>query len=176
VVSIEPARQRKLASVPARDPKMIRGLRIAALLGAGVTLAATAAHVLELPNKLALDAPLWLAIQQHLYRGWGPFIAPFEVGAAVTAWVLLFLVRARRSSTPVLLAALCLTTALIVFFVFNAPVNSALSSWTPATIPADWPQYRLRWEIGHATSFALVLTAFLLLLRGAVADGTSRRA
>jgi hypothetical protein len=32
------------------------------------------AHVLELPNKLALDGELWLAVQQHLYRGWGPFL------------------------------------------------------------------------------------------------------
>ena len=39
------------------------------------------AHVLELPNKLALDGGLWLDVQQHLYRGWGPFLgAPAEIG------------------------------------------------------------------------------------------------
>jgi hypothetical protein len=44
------------------------------------------AHVLELPNKLALDGGLWLAVQQHLYRGWGPFLGgPAEIGALVTA-------------------------------------------------------------------------------------------
>ena len=32
------------------------------------------AHVLEIPNKLALDGGLWLAVQQHLYPGWGPFL------------------------------------------------------------------------------------------------------
>lgn len=43
-----------------------------------VTLSALTAHVLELPNKLSLDGPLWLAVQQHLYRGWGPYIGPVD--------------------------------------------------------------------------------------------------
>jgi hypothetical protein len=44
------------------------------------------AHVMELPNKLQIDGTLWLAVQQHLYRGWGPFIGgPADVGALVTS-------------------------------------------------------------------------------------------
>jgi hypothetical protein len=30
------------------------------------------AHVLELPNKLRLEGPLWLAVHQRLHDGWGP--------------------------------------------------------------------------------------------------------
>jgi len=46
-----------------------------------VALAALLAHVLELPNKLALPGPLWLAVQQNLFAvgerssarsRWGP--------------------------------------------------------------------------------------------------------
>lgn len=49
------------------------------------------AHVLELPNKLSLGGPLWLSIQQHLYRGWGPYLgAPSEIGALGLALVRLF--------------------------------------------------------------------------------------
>ena len=63
-----------------------------ALRSINLTLAVVAplAHVLELPNKLALDAPLWLAVQQHLYRGWGLFLGgPAEIGALATALALL---------------------------------------------------------------------------------------
>jgi hypothetical protein len=59
------------------------------------------AHLLELPNKFLLDAPLWLAVQQHLYRGWGPFLAgPAEVGALASA---LFLAHLRGGGGRVLL-------------------------------------------------------------------------
>jgi len=50
---------------------MFRYLRGFNLLLAAVAVTAPMAHVLELPNKLALDGPIWLAIQQSLYRGWG---------------------------------------------------------------------------------------------------------
>jgi hypothetical protein len=153
-----------------------RVLRWIAIVGTGVTLGATAAHVLELPNKLTLDGHLWLAVQQHLYRGWGPFVAPFEVGAMVSSWVLVFLLRGRRGVFgPTLLAALCLSAALLVFFTLNAPVNAAFARWTPDTLPSDWSWYRLRWEIGHATSFVLVLSAFVALLRATFVNATMRR-
>jgi hypothetical protein len=43
---------------------------------------APVAHLLEMPNKLRLDGALWLAIQQHLYAGWGPLVgAPTELFA-----------------------------------------------------------------------------------------------
>jgi hypothetical protein len=50
---------------------MVRALRWISLLATAVPLGATVAHVMELPNKLSLDGPLWLAVQQNLYRGWG---------------------------------------------------------------------------------------------------------
>lgn len=144
----------------------LRILRWISLVGTAVTLGALTAHVLELPNKLGLDGPLWLAIQQNLYRGWGPFIGPFEVTAIVSTWVLVGLIRDNASSRRwTLLAAILLSTALGIFFGLNQPVNQAFAVWTPATLPSDWPSYRLRWEIGHAVGFLLVLIAFVALLR-----------
>ena len=53
--------------------------------------AAPVAHLLELPNKLALHGELWLAVQQHLYRGWGPFLGgPVEIGAFATSVLIAF--------------------------------------------------------------------------------------
>jgi hypothetical protein len=49
-------------------------LRSANLILASAAVLVPMAHVLELPNKLTLDGPLWVAIQQHLYlamlRAW----------------------------------------------------------------------------------------------------------
>ncbi len=133
-----------------------------------VPLGATTAHLLELPNKLGLDGPLWLAIQQNVYRGWGPFIAPFEIAAIVSAWVLVYLLRRRRAMLLwVLVAALCLSAMLVEFFLIVEPVNVAFARWTPATLPPDWADYRLRWEVGHAFGFGLALVAFCALLRAA---------
>lgn len=154
---------------------IVRVVRWISLLGAAVTLAALAAHVLELPNKFSLDGPLWLAVQQNLYRGWGAFVGPFEVTAIVATWVLSFLVRRRRPVLRLtLLAALLLSAALAAFFALNAPVNAAFAAWTPATLPPDWPGYRLRWETGHALSFVFVLIAFIALLRALFLEATGR--
>jgi hypothetical protein len=123
------------------------------------------AHVLELPNKLALDGPIWLAIQQGLYRGWGPVFGPVEIAALLTAIALAV---ARRGSPPCLwrtiFAAAGYAAMLGAFFVFNEPVNSAVARWTPDSLPPDWPAYRRQWEIGHALSAALSIVALSALI------------
>jgi hypothetical protein len=124
------------------------------------------AHVLEMPNKLALDAPLWLAVQQHLYRGWGPFYGgPVEIIAFATTMALL--VARRRDPAPMrlaLVAVLAYVGMIVTFFTFNDPVNAALDTWTPSSMPPDWPGYRLRWEIGHALAAILAIAALVALV------------
>jgi hypothetical protein len=152
-------------------------LRWIALLATAPALGALAAHVFELPNKRALDGPLWLAIQQNLYREWGPTLGPLEIVAAVAAWLPVYGERRRRPQLALmLLAAACLTGALAAFFLFNAPVNAAVAAWTPETLPADWASYRRQWESGHAISFLLVLAAFCALLRTVFLDARESRA
>jgi hypothetical protein len=125
------------------------------------------AHVLELPNKLALDGGLWLTVQQHLYRGWGPFLGgPAEIGALLTAAALLFVRRSNSRTRRLTAIATAAYGAMIVaFFVFNAPVNEAVTGWTSATLPSDWPAYRLRWETGHAVAAALAAVGLVAMLR-----------
>ncbi len=64
---------------------MVSALRWISLLTTAVPFGATVAHAMELPNKFSMEGPLWPAVQQNLYRGWGPFIAPFEIVAIVTS-------------------------------------------------------------------------------------------
>jgi len=137
------------------------------LLIAALTVLAPAAHVLELPNKLALDGPLWLAIQQHLYRGWGPFIgAPLEIGALVLSAVIATLC---RRDIQVAWAAAGAATAYVgmvaTFFVFNAPVNGVVSHMTTASLPSDWSLLRRQWETGQAIAAALAVIALAAAIR-----------
>jgi len=148
------------------------GRRLLALRPVNLAFAVLAAlppiaHLLEMPNKLALDAPLWLAVQQHLYRGWGPFYGgPVEIVAFATTMTLM--VARRRDRAPMRLtvvAALAYVGMIVTFFVFNDPVNAALNSWTPSSIPSDWTGYRLQWEIGHALAAILSIVAIITLVR-----------
>jgi hypothetical protein len=125
------------------------------------------AHLLELPNKVSLDGPTWLAVQQHLYRGWGPLLgAPAEIGALATTLVLL-VVRRTNDETRRLtfFAALSYAAMIATFFVLNAPVNEALSQWMPTSLPSDWESYRLRWETGHAIAALLSVAGLGVLVR-----------
>ncbi|MBC9176158.1 DUF1772 domain-containing protein [Pseudoroseomonas ludipueritiae] len=117
---------------------------------------APTAHVLELPNKLALSGDVWLAVQQQLYRGWGPFLgAPAELGVLLTSAILAVRHRASAAARPFWIAGCGYLGMLVVFVLCDAPVNAAVAAWTTATLPADWSSYRLRWEFGHAVAALL---------------------
>jgi len=172
----EPAARRP-ARVAAAQRTGVRVVRAIALGSAGLTLSVASAHVVELPNKLQLAGPLWLAVQQQLYRGWDLLTAPCEIAAILASCTLVYLVRGRRSvMASAAAAATCMAIALLLFAGIVAPVDTAVQSWTVATLPASWPAYRVRWEIGHAITAALALTAVIAVLRTAFADASARRA
>jgi hypothetical protein len=145
----------------------MRVLPIANAVLALLTVAMPLAHVLELPNKFALSGPLWLQVQQHLYRGWGPLLGgPAEIGALLTSIACLaFAQKAARKRRLLALASLAYVGMLVVFFLLNLPVNEAVNSWTVTTLPPDWPQYRLRWEMGHAIAFVLSIVGGSAVVR-----------
>jgi hypothetical protein len=131
-----------------------RGLALAFAVSA---ILAPVAHVLEMPNKLQLDGPLWLAVQQNLYRGWGPFIgAPTELGALALSVIACWRYGKDRGARRLWLSAAgAYAGMLILFFVFNAPVNAAVTGWRSDTLPADWRWFRAKWEIGHCLAAIL---------------------
>lgn len=145
----------------------MKWLRPASLVFALGAVLAPCAHLLELPNKLSLDGHLWLAVQQHLYRGWGPFIgAPAEIGALIVSGVLALLpsqaAAARRLSA---LAAILYAAMIGVFFVFNAPVNRWVAARSAATLSSIWASLRMQWEMGHALAAVLGLLALVTSFR-----------
>ncbi|MBS0276241.1 MAG: DUF1772 domain-containing protein [Proteobacteria bacterium] len=141
-------------------------LRNVSLVFAFLATTAPLAHVLEMASKLTLPGPLWLGIQQNLYRGWGAVFGPVEIICLILAFALFARARPDRQASNIYLAVIvCYAAMLASFFLFNDPVNEALNRWTPTMMPANWPDYRLRWEIGHAITAVLAVIAFVLQLR-----------
>src|SRR5690348_2393064 len=124
---------------------MYRTLRSANLIIAFIATTAPMAHVLEMISKMTLEGPLWLVIQQTLYRGWGALFGPIEILALLTSVALFFMAREQGARRAFAIASGCYVVMLVCFFVFNGPVNEALNGWTRVSLPEDWSDYRLRW-------------------------------
>jgi hypothetical protein len=132
---------------------------------------------MEIPGKLRLEGATWLAVQHNLYVGFGTVGAAIEVAAIVLAWILVVMVRRRRPALWWTLgAAVCVTAGLVEWFLLVAPMNAALSAWTPETLPADWTRYRDQWEIGHAIHALLFALGFSALAIALLAETPGRDA
>ncbi len=146
----------------------LKVVRYLSLLLVALTLGMTFAHVMEIPGKLRLDGATWLTVQHNLYVAFGVVGAVIEVLAIVLTWLLVLIVRQRRPAVWwTLAAAVCVSAGLADWFLLVAPMNAALSVWTPETLPADWTRYRNQWETGHAIHagfFALGFSALVLAL------------
>jgi hypothetical protein len=151
-------------------------IRYLSLLLVALTLGMTFAHVMEIPGKLRLDGATWLTVQHNLYVAFGIVGAAIEVLAILLTWTLLLMVRQRRPAVWwTLAAAVCVTAGLADWFLLVAPMNAALSVWTPATLPADWTRYRDQWETGHAIHAGLFALGFSALVIALLAETAGRR-
>jgi hypothetical protein len=55
-------------------------------------------------------------------------------------------------------------------FAYVYPANLAFATWTPDTMPADWPRYRASWEYGHAVRAVLGVVALCALIAAMLAE------
>ena len=146
-------------------------VRYLSLLLVALTLGLTFAHVLEIPGKLRLGGADWLTVQHNLYIAFGVVGAAIEVLGIVLTWLLVLMVRRRRPALWwTLAAAVCVSAGLADWFLLVAPMNAALSVWTPETLPADWTRYRDQWETGHAIHAALFALGFSALVVALLAE------
>lgn len=145
-------------------------LRFVSLFATALLAGPLFCHLLEMPNKMALPAELWLPVQQTLYNMFGPVSAPVELIAILSTALLALLMRGRGGAAAWLTAAAALLLAghLVEWFAVVAPMNRLINGWTAATLPGDWPAARDRWEWGHALGAAMVLPALALLILAAL--------
>lgn len=135
--------------------------RFLSLLFVTLTMAPSAAHFLELPNKIHLSHDDYLTVQQ-IYRGWA-WLGVVVISALLSTLTLTALVRKRPKTFTLALAAfLCLVGAQAVFWLFTFPTNQATSNWT--MLPENWESLRIRWEYSHAAGAVLNLAALVTLI------------
>jgi hypothetical protein len=130
--------------------------RFAAILLTAVALIPTAAHLFELPNKIALSRDAYFTVQ-GIYRGWALFGCVL-CGALIANLALALSLRIQRSSFLLALAAGILIAATLgIFFLCTYPANQATANWT--TAPTNWVALRQEWEYSHAANALLTLVA-----------------
>jgi hypothetical protein len=132
-------------------------------------------HVLEMPAKLAYQAPVWLLLQQTLYGNFRVLGLLLEVGALACALTLCMLVRAHRPTLGwTLLATVCLLGAQAAWWLGVLPVNAQVAQFTAETLPPDWKLLRVQWEYTHAVRAVLQASALAALVLSVLAE-TPRR-
>jgi hypothetical protein len=128
-----------------------------------VIMASGFAHLLALPNKMALSRDEYLIVQQ-IYRGWALLGIAF-FGALLSTLALTVMVRAsRRVFYLTLTSTLCIGLSLVVFFLFTYPANQQTLNWTMS--PENWQELRRQWEYSHAVGAGLSFAALMALVLG----------
>jgi hypothetical protein len=139
---------------------LVRSWRFVTIMLTALSMSAAVAHLLELPAKIHMSGEEWVTVLHTLYPpAFGTVGAFFEVGAVVTALVLVLLAWRRPGWGWTVAAAACLVVMHAIFWVLVAPVNATMGAATPATLPPDWPALRDQWEYSHAARALLQIAA-----------------
>ena len=144
---------------------MVRKLLFVSIILVAVSMAATWAHLREMPAKLTLSRNDYFTVQQ-IYRGWAYLGIVIFAALATTATLAVLARHERALAFGGGAAALCIVLALVVFFSYTFPANQATVNWT--TIPDNWSALRRQWEYAHAVEAILYFVALLSLVAAAV--------
>ena len=147
-----------------------RALAFLAVLLTALALVPAGAHLLALPNKLAMGRDAYLAAQ-GAYAGWA-MAGAFPIGAILACLALAWRQPPPTARWPALLAALLLAAGLGVFFRWTLPANQATANWT--TLPEAWEALRTQWEWSHAANAVLTFLALCTVLGGALSPRVGR--
>ena len=144
---------------------LLRTWRFLTIILVSLSMAMAFCHLLQLPPRMSYDGAQWVSTIQSLYQLFGTVGAFIEVGALLFATVLLLAVWRRRPAFQwTLFGAVCLLAAHVAWWMFIAPANSVISTWTPDTLPADWIWWRSQWEYTHATRAILEILGLSALV------------
>ena len=141
---------------------LLKATRFVAVLLAALTLGLSFCHLMQLPSRMAWDQYLWV----------GSTGAVIFVATVIALGLLAYFVREHgRPGFPLALAAAVLfALALVLWWVLVYPVNVELAKWVNGPVPADWTEYRARWEWGHAIIALVELIGFAALTWSVLTD------
>jgi hypothetical protein len=153
---------------------VLRVWRFVAIMLAALTLGLGFCHLMQLPARMAWDQYLWVGstVQGGLYATFGSVGAVIDVATVIALALLAYFVRehGRPGFRLALLAAVLFALALVLWWVLVYPVNVELAKWVNGPVPADWTDYRARWEWGHAIIAVAELVGFAALVAAVLAD------
>ncbi|MGZ8401082.1 MAG: DUF1772 domain-containing protein [Methyloceanibacter sp.] len=153
---------------------LLKATRFIAVMLAALTLGMGLCHLMQLPARMAWDQYLWVGstVQGGLYAMFGTIGAVIDVATVIVLALLAYFVREhRRPGFRLALAAVVLFAfALVLWWVLVYPVNVELAKWVNGPVPADWTEYRSRWEWGHAVISLLELAGFAALVASVLED------
>jgi hypothetical protein len=153
---------------------LLRTVRFISVMLAALTLGMGFCHLMQLPSRLGWDQYLWVGstVQGGLYAMFGSVGAVIFVATVIALALLAYFTRehGRPGFGLALSAALLFGLALVLWWVLVYPVNVELAKWVNGPVPADWIDYRARWEWGHAIIAAVELSGFAALIAAVLAD------
>jgi hypothetical protein len=154
---------------------ILRTWRFLTIILVSLSMAMAFCHLLQLPPRMSYDGAQWVATQS-LYRLFGTVGAFIEVSALLLATVLLLAVWRRRPAFQwTLFGTVCLLAAHAAWWMFIAPVNVEIATWTPDTIPADWTWWRNQWEYTHTARAILQILGLSALVLSVLVETPSQR-
>ena len=115
----------------------------------GIEVGVSYSHFLQLPGKADLLPAVFIAVQTVLIR-YKVGMSIVEIGAMVTLLAILWFGRQRKMTVWLTSGALLMVvSAFMVWAVFIEPINQTVHTWTAASFPVNWAQYRDRWHMYH---------------------------
>jgi len=138
-----------------------------AALAAGVVLS----HVMSRTGRITLPGPLFITVQNTLYRGWGKKVGAVEIAACLSTLIVVFLARGKGPIFAVSLAGLlCLVGMGAPWAVFISPINVRVRASTSECLPADWALLRDRWHRLHAIRAIFAIIGLRTLISALLLD------
>jgi hypothetical protein len=145
--------------------------RFISLLLTALTAGVVLGHVMSRAGKVTLSGPLFVTVQNTLYRGWGKKIGAIEIGAFLSSLAVAFFARGRNTIFALCLAcSLCLLGMLFVWGVFINPINTRVRAASSDAVPADWTSLRDRWHHFHAIRAILAIAGLSALISAVLLD------
>ena len=153
---------------------LLKVTRLVAIMLAALTLGLGFCHLMQLPARMGWDQDLWVGstVQGGLYNLFGSVGALVFVATVIALALLAYFTRehGHPGFRLALAAAILFALALVLWWVLVYPVNVELAKWVNGPVPADWIDYRARWEWGHAIISLVELAGFAALIASVLAD------
>jgi len=153
---------------------LLRTTRFVAVMLAALTFGLGFCHLMQLPSRMGWDQYLWVGstVQGGLYAAFGSIGAVIFLATVIALGLTAYFVRehGRPGFKLAAAAAALFALALVLWWVLVYPVNVELAKWIDGPVPADWTDYRARWEWGHAIIALVELAGFGALVGSVLAD------